>query len=155
MKKPGDIVYKFDRMERDDNSRIADGLNRAVESLSDRRAIYRSLVVLGLSNLILWLGILIFPGTVRGAFERLIGLNGKIGVAALGIPLGIGLYFSYSLFRLKFPDIEEQNIESAPMGSFNYHTHSNKRWMIWFFSTVGGVLNLLLLILVDIGLTGG
>ena len=42
----------------------------------------------------------------------------------------------------------------GPMSSFNYHAHSQKRWLVWLFATIAGVVNVLLLIVVDIGLSG-
>jgi hypothetical protein len=155
MKKLGDLIYKYDRMERDDDSKIAAGMNRVIEELSDRRTIYRVLIFLGICNVLLWIAVVIFPSNIRNLFETVIGASDKIGMALLGIPFGLGLYLTYSVFRLKFPDVEEQNIESAPMGSYGYHAHSNRRWMVWVFSVVGGILNVLFLILVDIGLSGG
>jgi hypothetical protein len=147
--------YIVERLEKkdDDDSRIADRLNTAVEGLSNPGYLYRALIVLGLSNVILWLCVVVFPADVRYAFEKVINLNGKLGIAFLGIPLGLGLFLTYSLFRLKFADIEEQNVESGPMGSFNYQSQAQKRYLVWLFSALGGVLNTLLLVLVDILLT--
>lgn len=148
------LRYVIEKLEKDDDREIADNLNRGVEALADRKTLHRSILVFGIFNLILWLSVLIFPAAVRSAFDTVYNVNSKIAIVVLGIPFGLGLYFTYSLFRLKFADIEDQNIESAPMGSFNYHSHSQKRWLVWVFSVLGGVLNLLLLILVNIGLGG-
>ena len=149
------LRYVREKLENDDDREIADNLNKVVEGLSDRKTLYRFVIVLGVLNLVLWLAVLIFPSYVRNAWQSVYNVSGKIAMAALGIPFGLGLYLTYSLFRLKFADIEDQNIESAPMGSFNYHSHSQKRWMVWVFSVLGGVLNLLLLIAADLGLSGG
>jgi hypothetical protein len=140
---------------KDDDREIADALNRVTEGLSDRKTLHRFIVILGACNLVLWLTVLIFPASLRSAWESVNNVSGKIAIVSFGIPFGLGLYFIYSLFRLIFGDIEDQNIELAPMGSFNYHSHSQKRWLVWVFSVLGGVLNLLLLIVADLGLSGG
>lgn len=112
------LRHVINKLERNDDDReIADNLIRGIEALADRQTLYRSIIVFGALNLILWLAVLIFPSAVRSAWESLNKVSGKIAMAALGIPFGLGLYFTYSLFRLKFADIEDQNMESAPMGS--------------------------------------
>lgn len=84
------IVERLEKKE-DDDSLISDRLNSAVEGFSNPGYLYRALIILGLSNVILWLCVVVFPADVRYAFENVINLNGKIGVAVLGVPLGLGL----------------------------------------------------------------
>jgi hypothetical protein len=73
----------------------------------------------------------------------------------IGFLFGIGFFFAYGLLRWKFPDIEASKMNDGPMSSFNYHAHSQKRWLVWLFATIAGVVNLLLLMIVDIGLSDG
>jgi ABC-type antimicrobial peptide transport system permease subunit len=76
------------------------------------------------------------------------GLSDKLGISILGFPFGFGLFTAYCLCRLKFPDIEDtKNLESEMMASFNYQSHSTKRWFIWLFSILFGVINVILLVL--------
>lgn len=147
--------YILKKMERSDDSEIADRMNQAVELMADRSALYKMLGVSGVANLMAWAGVLLFLADVRQAFVKVNDIDPKIVVVMLGFLFGLGLFFAYGLLRLKFPDIEEQNMELAPMGTFNYNAHSNKRWMVWLFAVIGGVVNLLMMILVAIGLSGG
>jgi hypothetical protein len=74
------------------------------------------------------------------------GLSDKLGISILGFPFGFGLFTAYCLCRLKFPDIEDtKNLESEMRASFNYQSHSTKRWFIWLFSILFGVINVILL----------
>ncbi|MEJ7848908.1 MAG: hypothetical protein WKF92_12565 [Pyrinomonadaceae bacterium] len=74
-------------------------------------------------------------------------MNDKMSKVVLAIPFTLGMAITYLIFRFKFPDIEEQNLGSEVMGSYACQADSQKRWLVWLFSTVGGVLNLLLVIL--------
>jgi hypothetical protein len=68
----------------------------------------------------------------------------------LGIPFGFGLYLTYCIFRLRLPDIEDNTrLDSEVMASFAYQKESTKRWFVWLFSVLGGVVNVLLLILAN------
>lgn len=149
------IAEKLEQRRDETDSRIDEGFSKGIELLSDRSNIYRALIVLGICNLILWLSVLIFPSFVGSVWANVGRVSDKVAVALLGIPFGLGLYLTYSIFRLKFDDVEHQNVESTPLGSFNYQSQSQKRYLIWLFSVLGGVLNTVLMVLTDIFLTGG
>lgn len=135
----------FGKEENDE--RFAERLNDSIEAMSDRRVLLRFLFVGAVLNVLIWLCVIIFPGDVREAFSRVNEASDKLSKVILALVFGLGMWVTYSLFRLKFPDIEEQRLDAEVMGSFAYQAHSSKRWMIWLFSVVGGVLNLLLLII--------
>jgi hypothetical protein len=62
------------------------------------------------------------------------------------LPLGLGIWGTYALVRLKFPDLEEQKMsDSGLMKSFDYQSQSSKIWRIWMVSSVVGVVNTLLI----------
>jgi hypothetical protein len=113
------------------------------------------LIFCGVANAIVWLCVILFADFISEYFLRITDVNEKIAAIILGIPFGLGTFFVYSLFRLKFPDIEDQNAESDVMGSYNYQSHSAKRWHIWLVSIVGGVFNVLLLVIANIYFSNG
>lgn len=144
----------FWKDEDKEDDKLAENINRFVDDLNDRQTLKRFLYIFAAANLLIWLCVLVFPHAVREGFETVSGVSDKIAKITLAVPFGIGFYLTYALFRLKFPDIEEQNLESIPMASFNYNAKSAKRWRVWLLSAVGGVLNVLVLILTDIFLSG-
>ncbi|HSK73854.1 MAG TPA: hypothetical protein VK892_19305 [Pyrinomonadaceae bacterium] len=91
------------------------------------------------------------PKLVYESFSLIFGLSDKLGISLLGFPFGFGLFIAYCLARLKFPDIEDnKNLESDMMASFSYQANSTKRWFIWLFSILAGVINVILLVLVTL-----
>jgi len=136
------------------DERLAGNLNKVVDGIADKRNLIRLLLLCGFANLAIWLCVIIFPAAVRDAFNLVNEVSDKISKVTLAFPFGLGLFFAYSLFRLKFPVIEEQKLDSDMMASFQYQAHSLKRWWIWIFSVVAGILNVLLLIALDVFLSG-
>ena len=148
--------YVIRKLERnDDDSEFADRMNQAIAMMSNQRYLYRILIVLGVFNLLIWLSVLLFSSDVRDALVTVNDLNSNITLVVIGFIFGLGMFFTYALFRLKFPDIEDAEMNLGPMDSFNYQTHSNRRWWVWLFSVTGGIVNLLLLTVVDISLSSG
>ncbi len=135
------------------DDRLAGNLNKVVDEMADRRSLIRFLLFCSFANLVIWLCVIIFPAAVRDSFVLVNGVSDKIGKATLAVPFGLGLFFAYSLFRLKFPDVEEQKPDSDLMASYHYQAHSLKRWWIWLFSVLAGILNVLLLVTLDIFLS--
>lgn len=144
----------FRKNAEEENDKVAESLNQGIEALANRRTLFYFLIFCGVANAILWLCVILFADWVTEIFLRVSDVNEKISAMVLGIPFGLGTFFVYSLFRLKFPDIEDQNTESDVMGSYNYQNHSTKRWHIWLVSIIGGVLNVLLLVITDIYFSG-
>jgi len=118
--------------EEEAEDRLGDNLNNFVDGMADRRNLIRFLLFCGFANLLIWLCVIIFPAAVRDSFVLVNEVSDKISKATLAVPFGLGLFFTYSLFRLKFPDVEEQKLDSDLMASFHYQAHSLRRWWIWF-----------------------
>jgi hypothetical protein len=137
----------------DSDDRFAEKINAHVEAMSDRRLLLRYVLVLTAVNILIWLSVLIFPGGVRDGFTQVWDANSKLAAVVLAIGFGIGMWLTYGVFRLKFPDIEEQRLDADVMGSFAYQSNSTKRWMVWLGSAIGGLVNLLLLIGATIALS--
>jgi hypothetical protein len=143
-------MFWEDEKEEKRNEKFDKAVSGFVDDLSNRTLLFRYLL-LGVSlNAALWLVVLVFYETVNQGFIRLFNLNNKIAVLVLGFPLMFGFLITYTLCRLKFPDIEDNNLQSEIMASYAYQAHSLKRWYIWLFSSLGGVLNVVLLFLVNL-----
>src|SRR5688500_6633455 len=123
------------------DDRLAQKINANVEAMADRASLIRYVFVLSAINLLIWMSVLVFSGSVREGFGQVWQASDKIAKVVLGVVFGIGMWLTYSLLRLKFPDIEEQRLDSEVMGSFAYQADSTKRWMVWVLSAVGGILN--------------
>lgn len=137
----------FWQADEESDDRVAEMLSDGVEAMSDRRTLFLFISILGGINLLIWASVLIVPADVRDAFERVSNVNQKISAIVLALIFGLGMWLSYALFRLKFPDIEEQRLDADVMGSFAYQSDSTKRFRVWLFSAVGGIVNVGLMIL--------
>ena len=71
--------------------------------------------------------------------------NDKIVAVFIAGVFGVGLWLTYSIFRLKFSDLEDRVQGSEFMSSFADSEKSTRRIRVWVLSVVGGVLNLLAL----------
>jgi hypothetical protein len=115
---------------------------RLVEKADGRRGV---LMVLGLSllaNFLIWLIVLSAPEAVIVFYVSLGGVSSKLSNILFFVPVASGFMSAYSLFRWKFPDIEEnRNLASGLMASFEYQNHSAKRYLIWLLSMIAGVSN--------------
>jgi hypothetical protein len=143
-------MFWEDEKEEKRNEKFDAGLSRLVDGLSDRTSLFRFLWICIALNAVLWLFALFFHEFVNERYTQLLGVSDKIGIGVLFIPLALGFFITYSLCRIKFPDIEENNLQSEMMASYNYQSQSLKRWYIWLFSILGGVLNVVLLFLVNL-----
>ena len=121
-------------------------LNRSIDSLADRQTRRIYLAVLAAVNALVWLSVIIFPGEVRKAWITVTDLDDKIGSVVIAIVFGLGMWLTYTLFRLKYTDLEAPHLEEEILNTYSYSLHSVKRWRIWLVSAIGGVLNALLLI---------
>lgn len=139
--------------ESEKSERLAHQINKLLGEVSARRKLLRFLYICAAINALIWVPIPLAPFDVRDAFNTVWELNDKISKIVLAVPLALGMAVTYSLLRLKFPDIEDQNLEAEVMGSFAYQANSTRRWMVWVFSTVGGILNVVMMILITVALT--
>ena len=145
-------VYEGRHEKRDEE--FAAFVNRAVGAMSDRHTLRLFLGVLAVANSVTWLSVIIFPNDVIHAWSKVTNIDDKIGFAVMSILFGLGMWLTYSLLRLKFPDIENQNFSPDVMATYAYQSHSTKRWWVWLFSVIGGVVNLLAIVFVDLLLNG-
>lgn len=137
------------------SEKFAENVNSLVENMGNRRNSFRFLIFFGVANLIIWLCVILFSEAVTEAFLLVHNVSDKNSFVVLSIPLWLGMFATYAVFRLKFPDIEDQKTDSDVMSSYNFQIHSTKRWYIWCLSVFAGIINVLLLILADIYLTNG
>lgn len=146
-------AYEYRQERRDEE--FASVLIHNIEAMSDRRTLRVFLAILTALNGFIWLSVILFPGDVKHAWAVVTNLDDKIAAVIIAMVFGLGMWLTYSLFRLKFPDLESPKFGDEVLASFNYSLHSTKRWRIWLVSVIGGVLNVLLLIFVDIFLAVG
>ncbi len=128
--------------------------NGAVDAMSDRRTLWRFLGILATANSVIWLSVIIFPRNVSNAWSKVTDVNDKFGALVVAIIFGIGLWLTYSILRLRIPDVEDQTLDAEIFGSVTYHARANKRFFVWLFSTVGGVVNVLGIVIVELALSG-
>lgn len=133
---------------------IGQQINSLLGNMSVRKKLLRIIYFFGAINIAIWLCCLLFPFDIRDAFERVHDLNQKFSIIVLTVPFSLGVLITYGLFRIKFPDIEEFELDSEVLGSYAYQRNSQKRWLVWLFSTVGGIVNLILLIIMVMAITG-
>jgi hypothetical protein len=146
-------AYGESRERRDEE--FAALVNSRIDALADRRILWLNIAILSFANLIVWLSVILFPADVLHAWQTVDNLDEKIAFTVLAITFGLGMWLTYSLFRLRFPDIENPRFDEEVFASFSYSLHSTKRWRIWLAAVVGGVLNALGLIFVEILLVYG
>jgi hypothetical protein len=148
------LLQKYlDRQEIDDD-RLVESVNTAIQAMSDRKTLKITIGIFSLANLVVWIAVVLRPLDVLHAFETVNDLDNKIGAASLIFVFVVGMFLTYALLRWKFPDIEEQKLDGAILASFAYQSHSSERFLVWLFSTVGGVVNLLALVITELALTG-
>lgn len=120
-------------------------LTRNVEAMSHRPTLKLYALVLGGINLLIWAAVLLRPFDVQTAFAKVSEVNDRLVLIVIGILFGIGMWLTYALFRLKFPDLEELSQTSEVMSSFTDSEKTTRKIRVWLASVVGGVLNLLAL----------
>lgn len=99
------VLDSYDRrLERREES-FERTLTRGVEALSDRRTLKRYIIILSVVNVLIWASVLLVPNDVLWAFERISSIDGKLTGMVLAVVWGIGLWLTYSLFRLKYPQL--------------------------------------------------
>lgn len=141
---------------RSDDEIIAERMNRFVEDVADRSYLKRSLAVFLLLNVLMWVGVVLIAMFQSWILIRIFSRDQGKGVAILlGIPFGLGLYTSYLILRMLIPDVEDVEIDSEFMSGYNYSRNSQRRWYVWLGAVLGGVVNVLTIVLVGIYLLHG
>jgi type IV secretory pathway VirB6-like protein len=123
-------------------------LTRNVEAMAHRPTLRLYTGVLGGVNVLLWVAVLLRPYDVLAAFSKISAVNDRSVMIVIGIVFGIGMWLTYALFRLKFPDLEELSQSTEVMSSFADSEKTTRKVRVWVASVVGGVLNLLALAIV-------
>lgn len=139
----------FGENEKED-TKIARNFSKAVDSMADRMILRRFLLIGVLSNFLIWSAVFLMPEMIYKGFSLVNTFSNKLSLGLLGIPLIFTTFTIYALFRLKFPDIEEQRLDSEIMSSHTYQINSGKRYIIWVCSFSVGIVNTILLIFADI-----
>lgn len=130
-------------------------VGRHIEAMSDRRSLRVYAVISASVNCLIWLSVLIVPRDVAFAWQKVFDLEPKIGGFVIaGIP-GLGLLLTYSLIRLKFPDVEDVDLDSDVFSTLEYNAKANRRFWVWIFAATGGILNVIALVLAAIVLRSG
>ena len=133
------------------NEKFDQNLTRFVEDLGDvsrlRKVLYFTLIF----HVISWLFVLLFSNIGVFLVDKFGGFTAKPVFFALSIPFFLGFASVYSIFRLKFPDMEEnKHLNSDLMASLAYQNNSNKRWLLWLCAILAGLFNVALLIIVSL-----
>lgn len=142
---------KYERRDEE----FANLVNRNVEALSNRRTLLIYVSILVTINALVWLSVLLFPLDIADAWATVSDLDDKLAFTLVAIIFGVGMWLTYALFRLKFPDLENPEFEKEVLASFHYSQHSTRRWRIWLTSVIGGIVNVLALFVAEIFLAGG
>ena len=136
------------RQERRDEE-MAKVLIRHVDALSHRPTLKIYISVLAGIEILLWAAVLIRPFDVMTAFKKVADVDDKLVAFFLAAVWGLGLWLTYSLFRLKFPDLEKVQQDDGLMSAFSAQENSVRKVRIWVLSVAGGVLNLIALAVVE------
>jgi len=132
------------------NEKFDKNISQFVEDMGDKSVSNGFLILSGIALIISWLSVLLFSNFAVFFYEKLGGFTSKPVTIILLVPFFAGFIFAYSVFRLKFPDMEENKLlESDLMASLDYQNNSNKRWFLWIFSILTGLANVFLLIVVS------
>ncbi len=149
-------MIQFGKKSERDDEIIAERMNRFVADVADRTYLKRSLAVFLVLNVLLWAGVVLIAIYQSWILIRLFSRDqGKGMVILLGIPFGLGLYITYLFLRMLIPDVEDVDIDSDFMSGYNYSRNSQRRWYVWIGAVVGGVVNVLSIVLVGIYLLRG
>jgi len=143
-------LSRLDERREQRDEELAALVIRNMEAMSDRRTLHVYISVLAAVNGLIWLCVAVFPRDVEYAWGKVSDLDDRIAAVMIAIIFGLGFWLTYTLFRLKFPNIEEQNLDKQFLSSFHYSQHSIKRFRIWVASVVGGMLNVLALMIFEI-----
>jgi hypothetical protein len=140
-------AYEGRHEKRDEE--LADLLTSGTQALEHRPTLKLFAVGLGFLNLLYWVCVVFFPRDVRSAFMTVADVDDKVATVVVLIVFGTGMWLTYSLFRFRFPDLENSPASSDVFSSFQHQENSYRRFRVWLISVVGGVLNLLALAIVE------
>ncbi len=123
-------------------------------TFAENYTIYHFLLFSIFANIVIWLVVLFFPSLIFTIGEYA-SISDKIYKWLVAIPFFLGTFFAYCLFRIKFPDVEDQqNLGSDLMSTYSFQSNATKHWKILLFSIAIGVINTGAIMLVDAKLSG-
>ena len=140
-------AYEKRQERRDEEFEAA--VSQHVDALSHRPTLRIYIALLAGVDLLFWAAVLIRPFDVKTALNKVADVNDKLVALFLFMIWGIGLWLTYSLFRLKFPDLEDIHQDEGIMSAFSTQQNAMRKVRIWVLSVAGGVLNSLALAIVD------
>lgn len=132
--------------------KIARVLDRHVDAMDDRSTLKRYIYVLGSLICLFWISVLIFPYEVYRAFEKVGNIDDRVVLMIVVMIFGVGMWFTYALFRVRFPDIENRKLGSEFLSWLEHQQNSFRRFHVWIVAVGGGVLNLLALFVFELAL---
>jgi hypothetical protein len=135
------------RQEKRDRE-FADIMAAGEQALEHRPTLKLFAIILGSLNLLYWISVVFFPGDVFSAFSAVGDISNKAVVLMISIVFGTGAWLTYSLFRVRFPDLENYAGSTGVFSSFAHQENSYRRFRVVLVSVAGGVLNLLALAIV-------
>jgi hypothetical protein len=119
------------------------GLTAMTTDMRSRRHSFRATVVSFTIVLISWLLLLLLPQFIHYLVIAVSLITSKGGLILLLVPLVSMLFGVYSLFRLWFPDLENEEHEAGLMQSYQYQSDSHKAYKVWVVSSIAATLNTL------------
>lgn len=150
----GDLIRKgldaADRRGERKEENIARMLDRHVDAMDDRSTLKRYIYILGAIIIFLWIAVLIFPYEVYKAFEKVGNIDDRVVLTIVVMIFGVGMWFTYALFRLRFPNLENREFGSEFLSSVKHQQNSFRRFHVWLAAVIGGVVNLLALFVVEL-----
>lgn len=134
--------------------KYAEIAERGLGVMEDQRNLVRLTWVLGIANGLLWLIVIVIPRVLDNVWSVAIEFDDNASWYVFVVVFGLGLSLTYALFRLKFQDLEDPNIKDDILSSFHRSEHANRRFLIWLFSVIGGLVNAVLLLTLEVYLSG-
>lgn len=133
------------RREEKREARMDALLTSHVNAMSNRGTLNVYASVLGGISILFWVAVLLRPHDILAAFEKVGSVNDRLVGAVLALVFAIGMRLTYSLFRLKFPDLEDRSQAGDVMSSYADWERMSRNLSVWVASVSGGVINLLAL----------
>ena len=99
------------RLEQRDEE-FAGLVSHHVNALSNRRTLKTYILILSSVNALIWLSVIVVPRDVAAGWTAATGVNDRLGAVVIAIVFGIGMWLSYSLFRLKYPTSKTRNLRT-------------------------------------------
>ena len=124
-------------------------ITKPVDAMSHRPTLKRYIYVFAALNTFLWACVLLRPFDVLAGFQKVAEIDDRLLTTIFVGLFGVGMWLTYSLFRLKFPGLEDRKYPKEVFSAYRYQADRIFNFRIWVTSVTGGVLNLLALAIVE------